>query len=183
MTALVETPPRLGRFGPRPRPVAERIAGRTILADPPDYAAHLGPCEVWTGARSGSGYPMTSVGSRVDGSLRPVGVHVLVLEHVIGRPLREGMDCAHRCDTPLCVNPDHLFEASRQANMDDARAKGRLNPPRGERCAKAKLTDDDVIEMRRRRAEGVTVASLAKEYGVTSATASAATTGRTWGHL
>ena len=38
----------------------------------------------------------------------------------------EGMSVLHRCDTPLCVNPNHLFLGTQQENMADKVAKGRI---------------------------------------------------------
>ena len=32
----------------------------------------------------------------------------------------------HKCDTPLCCNPDHLFLGDQVANMKDRFAKGRI---------------------------------------------------------
>lgn len=37
----------------------------------------------------------------------------------------EGMVVCHRCDTPLCVNPDHLFLATQLDNVRDCISKGR----------------------------------------------------------
>lgn len=37
----------------------------------------------------------------------------------------EGLSVLHSCDTPLCVNPDHLFLGTQQENMTDRTAKGR----------------------------------------------------------
>lgn len=39
-----------------------------------------------------------------------------------------GMIACHRCDTPLCVNPGHLFVGTHADNRQDAVAKGRAFP-------------------------------------------------------
>lgn len=31
----------------------------------------------------------------------------------------------HDCDTPLCINPKHLYEGTNQSNMDDMKNRGR----------------------------------------------------------
>lgn len=40
--------------------------------------------------------------------------------------LPEGAFVLHRCDTPLCCNPNHLFLGDQAANMRDRFAKGRV---------------------------------------------------------
>lgn|SRR5574343_130097 len=85
---------------------------------------------------------------------------------------RDPLDlCAcHRCDTPLCVNPAHLFAGTRTDNAADMTNKGRR--PRGEAMARSKrgelnpsarLTADDVRAIRNDPRELMAVAS---EYGI-----------------
>lgn len=38
----------------------------------------------------------------------------------------EGMQVLHRCDNPVCVNPEHLFLGTQNDNVKDAIAKNRL---------------------------------------------------------
>lgn len=45
-----------------------------------------------------------------------------------GREIRRGMCICHACDNPGCVNPDHLWEGSDDANKADAYAKGAMGP-------------------------------------------------------
>ena len=40
-----------------------------------------------------------------------------------GIVVEPGLEACHRCDTPLCVNPDHLFVGTHHENMLDAAKK------------------------------------------------------------
>lgn len=44
---------------------------------------------------------------------------------MVNGPIPEGMHCLHRCDTPACVNPAHLFLGTQADNMQDKSRKGR----------------------------------------------------------
>lgn len=66
-----------------------------------------------------------------------------------------GQQVLHKCDNPLCVNPDHLFLGTQAENMRDMIKKGRnvavIKPgyaPRGMKSGNAKLTDAIVLEIR-----------------------------------
>jgi hypothetical protein len=43
------------------------------------------------------------------------------------RKISNGKVICHRCDNPLCVNPEHLFQGTHKRNMEDASSKGRLS--------------------------------------------------------
>lgn len=64
----------------------------------------------------------------------------------------EGKHVCHKCDNPPCCNPKHLFCGTPKDNTQDMISKGRWSrPPRlqGEEHGEAKLTEKDVIEIRR----------------------------------
>lgn len=78
-------------------------------------------CWLWEGSMAGR-YGIAFL----DGTTI-VGAHRAMLI-AVGRPPRADQVVMHRCDTPLCVNPDHLLAATQADNMEDMRKKGRHVP-------------------------------------------------------
>lgn len=76
----------------------------------------------------------------------------------------QGLSVLHRCDTPGCCNPAHLFLGDHTDNMRDAARKGRLSVPRPGRhkISTAQLPEIDAL-----LASGVKQAEIARQYGVT----------------
>lgn len=56
--------------------------------------------------------------------------------------------CLHSCDTPSCVNVAHLFEGTNADNNADRDAKGRHVALKGVYNGQAKLTDQQVMDIR-----------------------------------
>jgi hypothetical protein len=125
---------------------------RQELASVPDYAAleqrllsrvQFEPnsgCWLWEGATVFYGYGVTGY----DGKSKRV--HRLSWEIYRG-PIPAGMVICHRCDTPPCANPDHLFLGTRSDNNYDCVRKGRANNRTGEQKPNAVLTSATVREI------------------------------------
>lgn len=143
-------------------------------------------CWLFNGSRTPKGYGHLS-DNRTYNMIR---VHRLSYRELKGE-IPNGMLVCHKCDVRNCWNPDHLFLGTHQDNMDDMIRKGRANfgtPPgnsiRGEDSPNAKLTEEKVIEIRRRFfAGGITKLDLSKEYGVCDKTIGVMIKGRTWKHV
>lgn len=54
----------------------------------------------------------------------------------------------HKCDNTSCVNPNHLLDGSQDDNMQDMKERGRAPKNQGELNPNAKLTDDQIREIR-----------------------------------
>lgn len=54
----------------------------------------------------------------------------------------------HTCDNPGCVNPAHLYLGTQQDNADDRETKGRGHEKSGEANGRAKLTAEEVWQIR-----------------------------------
>lgn len=80
-------------------------------------------------------------------------------------PLGPGEMVCHTCDNPPCQNPTHWFKGVNADNMADMARKGRATGPgRADGHHKAKLSWEDVNEIRRRAARGTTQQVLADEF-------------------
>ncbi len=112
-------------------------------------------CWPWTATRDSCGYGQIGIRGRTMNAHRLSWlIHKGDIPKGIGS---HGMCVLHTCDTPSCVNPEHLFLGSQADNMADCRAKGRSN---------AVLTEEDVRRIREARLFGAVQQDLADVWGV-----------------
>ena len=109
-----------------------------------------------------------------------------------------GMCVCHKCDNRLCCNPSHLFLGTQYDNCQDRMRKGRTFKPfgnlngaktkpwsraRGENNGSSKLTENQVIQIRRLFHQGVTRRFLQKEFGVSYSLIRFILNRKLWRHL
>jgi hypothetical protein len=110
--------------------------------------------------------------------------HRLAYEFVNGK-IPQGMLACHHCDNRKCCNPEHIFIGTQKDNLYDMIDKGRSDftfggvrptPVSGdkhhfrlhpENSPLAKLTLQQVVEVRNRRASGEMLKSIGNDYNIT----------------
>lgn len=143
-----------------------------------DKAEILGPdeCWNWKAAKLQDGY----------GRFGYQGSHSLAhrfawfLTH---GPIPNNRCILHKCDNPACVNPSHLFLGTMLDNSIDMFQKNRQRHLKGEYNPVAKLTNEQVKEIKIQLVKGCKQSLLAKKYGVAYPTISHINSGFTWSHV
>lgn len=79
-------------------------------------------------------------------------------------PIPESMFICHICDVENCVNPDHLFIGTAEANIKDMILKNRQAS--GENNGSSKLKEYEVLAIRKSYSNGISLHDLAEKYNV-----------------
>jgi len=101
-------------------------------------------------------------------------------------PVPEDKMVLHKCDHRYCVNPEHLFIGTAQDNVRDMINKGRdvFGENFGENNGQAKLTEDEVLQIKRLLAVGQhSQTEIGDMFGVSRGAVKQIKTGKTWRHL
>jgi hypothetical protein len=141
----------------------------------PEMRPGLGPCWVWTASKLPKGYGQFSIAADAYELAHRVS---FVIENGRGP---EGGVVRHRCDNPSCVRPSHLREGTLLDNNRDQVRPGRT--AKGVKNRAAKLSEEQVAEIRQRFAAGELQGKLAREFGVTQPAVSLIVNGRNWRHV
>lgn len=125
-------------------------------------------CIEWLGSKNNKGYGQFKYNGKV------WLTHILSYTLSYGPP-PPGLDLCHKCDNPICGNPDHLKIGSRSDNIKDMLKKGRgatrLNP----------ISVRQLIHLG--KIEGMATRDLAKKFNISTSTVRDAINGRTWSFL
>ena len=134
-------------------------------------------CWLWTGIRGRFGRGVFHLrGKQVNASR-------LALFVTTGKWPTENEVVRHSCDNPSCVNPKHLLVGTQADNVADMYARGRQNPPIGERNGRAKLTTEQVIAIREAFSHGEPKLRIAKRFSVNRWTVKNIVERTRWGHV
>jgi len=142
-------------------------------------------CWNWTAAKCRDGYGLYSI--------KHIGQYKahrfsLMLQ---GIDIPRGYVVMHHCDNPSCVRPEHLKPATVAENNLDKKIKGRSPIQLGESNGGAKLTEQQVKDIRSRAVVGArsgynngsNLKELANEYKVCTDTIRLIARRKIWNHI
>lgn len=164
------------------RKYGDPISGGTPHGDPILFLRVLvstteSDCIVWPYSCDSYGY------ARVYFEKQLHRAHRLICRWAYGEPRHESMDAAHSCGKGHrgCVNPKHVRWATKKENQADRNEHG--TDQRGEQNASAKLTERDVLEIRRLRTKKkLTCKQLGQRFSVDPSYISAIVRHKVWKH-
>jgi hypothetical protein len=128
-------------------------------------------CWIWIGATTVRGY------GQIESHNRKYYAHRASYQAFIGE-IPKGMHVCHACDNVYCVNPAHLFLGTQKQNLQDMAKKGRSTI--GERNAMAKLTEEDVKDIKYLISTGLSDADISVEFCVSRQTINNIRNGKVW---
>lgn len=148
------------------------------------------PCWIYTGyCNKRTGYGDFQV-KLADGRF------VSELAHRVAWALTHGKlpenNVCHQCDIRNCMRPSHLWEGTYAENSADMVAKGRqargaavvpATRPKGTVHYEARVTEDDVRDIRAARANGISLQTLATRHNVTTAAIWNIAARKSWKHV
>jgi hypothetical protein len=107
-------------------------------------------CWIWTGYRSSNRYGSIQI------NYKPYMAHRIMWLIVYNS--MPNLLVLHKCDNPICVNPEHLFLGTQSDNMKDMVSKDRMR--------QFKIDNTDVYNIKKLLAEGAKCRNIAKIYQV-----------------
>jgi len=135
-------------------------------------------CWLWLAHKNQNGYGTMSVAGKCRRA-----THVLFYLRKGHWPVA-GRTANHHCDNPGCLNPKHLYLGTQISNVHDRERRGRRGCTRGERNGRAKLTEDQVREIKRLLVQSdFTQADLGRKYNVSSYAIHLISKGVTWSYV
>lgn len=87
----------------------------------------------------------------------------------------------HSCGNARCCNPDHLYLGTAKDNQQDRIKHNTSN--RGSRCGTARLTEKQVIQIKKLILQKVKLIDIAVQFNVSESTIKHIKQNRNWAHI
>lgn len=149
------------------------INGRKLK--PIEFIVNENGCFICTShAKDWDGYPLLKRNGKM------IRMSRYIYEECFG-PIKEGNVIRHKCDNPECINPEHLEQGTPRENSLDMVRRNRST--KGERNPAAKLTEEQVREIRKLKSFGVQYKEISAKYGISIKSAVNIVKRRVWKHV
>lgn len=135
-------------------------------------------CWIWKGAKSGDGYGAIKVNGK------QTSIHRQSYKEFIGY-IPDGLCICHKCDEPLCCNPEHLFLGTHKQNTKDSVKKNRARCLRqnGSLNPSAKFNEELVKEIKKLFKKGWMTRDIEDLLGIPHKNLEDIKYNKTWRHV
>lgn len=131
-------------------------------------------CWIWRNANKKTGYGILNYHGQA------ISAHRYSYTIFKG-PIPKKYEVCHTCDVRNCVNPEHLFLGTKSDNMQDCLNKKKFS--NGEKHYAAKITEENVKQIRLRRSMGEKIKNIANDFGISISSVCDLDKRRTWKHV
>ena len=133
-------------------------------------------CWIWLGTKNEYGY------GRINRGNKKLYAHRVAYNLANSVILQTKEIVRHICHNTSCINPDHLEIGTQKDNIDDKVKANRQH--KGEKSPSSKLTENKVIELRKRYwINRESISDLANESKVKVSTLHECLQSKTWKHI
>lgn len=133
-------------------------------------------CWSWNGNKDQDGYAIFGCNKKTFKAHR-------VSWQIYNCEITNGLFVLHKCDNRICTNPEHLFLGTARDNLLDMIKKGRRVAAKGETHSRAKLKNENVLEIRSLLKEGNSFGVLSKKFSVDRGVIRDIKHKKTWKHI
>jgi DNA-binding transcriptional regulator YiaG len=156
---------------PNSIPIEQRFWAKVAIT------ADINKCWEWQGGLSKSGYGQFTFGS--ENNPESWRAHRFAWFLIYKRKPAEFL--LHSCDNRKCVNILHLREGTHQDNMQDMVDRNRQS--KGIQTKSAKLTETDVLAIRKMSDSSISQREIARRFGVTQSVVWHVIHRKSWQHI
>lgn len=133
-------------------------------------------CMEWLPSKDKNGYGYYMI------MYKNLRAHRVMAALVYGEP-QDKQIVLHSCDNPPCINPEHLSYGTQKENIRQKFDRNRANLSLGSNRKNSVLTEEIVLKARQMRAEGQSIVSISRHFGINQGTMYDAIKRITWKHL
>ena len=104
----------------------------------------------------------------------------LVIKSIFGKKINNKIVTRHICNNPWCINQEHLFYGTARDNEDDKIRNGSV---KGSKNSSAKLSEEQVKEIKRLLKTDIKQTKIAEDFKVTKSMITRIKKNKAWSYI